>query len=498
MDPDTVTADISIFSFLYALLLLPFLVILKHIFLKPPPLPPGPYPWPIIGNLLQMGKNPHAKLANLAKLHGPLMSLRLGTQLMVVASSPAAAMEVLKTHDRALSGRYLSSSVPVKNPKLNHLSIVFAKDCNTNWKNLRAICRMELFSGKAMESQVELRERKVTELVEFLATKEGEVVKVMDLVFTTICNILSNKFFSMDLCDFEDEGRVGGALKDLIHKNAEFGATPNLSDYYPILGGLDIQGINKKAKEMFERIPTTWEDILKERRTQRSNRSSHRDFLEALLEIGFEDDQINQVILELFSAGAETSSLTVEWAMAELIRNQDALDKLRGELRQIVGESPVRESHLPRLPYLQACVKEALRLHPPAPLLLPHLAAETCQVMGYTIPKDSQIFVNIWAMARDPKIWDDPLSFKPERFLDSKLDFKGNDFEYIPFGAGRRICPGLALGGRQVPLILATFVHLFGWSLPGNMDSAQLDMEEWLVITLRKEQPLRLVPRVRK
>ena len=184
--------------------------------------------------------------------------------------------------------------------------------------------------------------------------------------------------------------------------------------------------------------------------------------------------------------------------MAELIRNQDAMDKLRGELRQIVGESPVRESHLPRLPYLQACVKEALRLHPPAPLLLPHLAAETCQVMGYTIPKDSQIFVNIWAMARDPKIWDDPLSFKPERFLDSKLDFKGNDFEYIPFGAGRRICPGLALGGRQVPLILATFVHLFGWSLPGNIDSAQLDMEEWLVITLRKEQPLRLVPRVRK
>ena len=144
---------------------------------------------------------------------------------------------------------------------------------------------------------MELRERKVTELVEFLATKEGEVVKVMDLVFTTICNILSNKFFSMDLCDFEDEGRVGGALKDLIHKNAEFGATPNLSDYYPILGGLDIQGINRKAKEMFERIPTTWEDILKERRTQRSNRSSHRDFLEALLEIGFEDDQINQVIL---------------------------------------------------------------------------------------------------------------------------------------------------------------------------------------------------------
>ena len=172
--------------------------------------------------------------------------------------------------------------------------------------------------------------------------------------------------------------------------------------------------------------------------------------------------------------------------------------KLRDELTKIIGESPVRESHLPHLPYLQACVKETLRLHPPAPLLLPHRAMETCQVMGYTIPKDSQVFVNIWAMGRDPKVWDEPLSFTPERFLDSKLEFKGNDFEYIPFGSGRRICPGMALGARQVPLVLATLVHLFDWSLPDNMDSAQIDMEEWLVITLRKENPLRLVPKVRK
>ena len=292
MDSDTVIADISLSSFLYALLLLPFLLILKHIFLKPPPLPPGPYPWPIIGNLLQLGKNPHVKLASLAKLHGPLMSLRLGTQLMVVASSPAAAIEVLKTHDRTLSGRYVSSSLSVKDPKLNHLSLAFAKECTNNWKNLRTICRTEMFSGKAMESHVELRERKVMELVEFLATKEGEVVKVMDIVFTTICNILSNTFFSMDLCDFEREG-----LKDFIYRAAELGATPNLSDFYPILDGLNLHGSKKKSKEALGRILSTWEGTLKERRKQKNPGSSHRDLLEAFLEIGFEDDQINQVIL---------------------------------------------------------------------------------------------------------------------------------------------------------------------------------------------------------
>lgn len=243
-----------------------------------------------------MGGNLHVKLANLAKRHGPLMSLRLGTQIMVVASSSAAAMEVLKTHDRTLSGRYVSTTIPVNSPKLNHLAMAFAKVCNSDWRNLKAICRMELFSGKAMESRVELRERKVMELVEFLEKKEGEVVKVMDLVYTTVCNILSNKFFSIDFSDFEGRDVRGVLLKDLLNENAELGAT-DILDFYPILGGLDIQGIRKKLKEIFRRIPTTWEDILKERRKQRIHGSSHGDFLDALLETGFEDDQINHVIM---------------------------------------------------------------------------------------------------------------------------------------------------------------------------------------------------------
>ncbi|RVW28454.1 putative (S)-N-methylcoclaurine 3'-hydroxylase isozyme 2 [Vitis vinifera] len=441
MDSDTVIADISLSSFLYALLLLPFLLILKHIFLKPPPLPPGPYPWPIIGNLLQLGKNPHVKLASLAKLHGPLMSLRLGTQLMVVASSPAAAIEVLKTHDRTLSGRYVSSSLSVKDPKLNHLSLAFAKECTNNWKNLRTICRTEMFSGKAMESHVELRERKVMELVEFLATKEGEVVKVMDIVFTTICNILSNTFFSMDLCDFEREG-----LKDFIYRAAELGATPNLSDFYPILDGLNLHGSKKKSKEALGRILATWEGTLKKEGSKR--------------------------ILELFSAGADTSTLTIEWAITQLIRNPDVMYKLRDELSKIIGESPVRESHLPHLPYLQACVKRDPEIASSSTTTPSSPSHGDMPSHGLHNSKRLPSIVNIWAMGRDPKVWDEPLSFTPERFLDSKLEFKGNDFEYIPFGAGRRICPGMALGARQVPLVLATLVHLFDWSLPDNMDSA--------------------------
>lgn len=155
--------------------------------------------------------------------------------------------------------------------------------------------------------------------------------------------------------------------------------------------------------------------------------------------------------------------------MAELIKNPESMEKVVEELEGIVlNQDSVKESNLLKLSYLQACIKETLRLHPPAPLLLPHRASETCQVMNYRIPKDAQVLVNVWAIGRDPSIWDEPLKFKPERFLNSAaMDFnKGNDFELLPFGAGRRICPGLSMAARHVPSVLASLIHCFGWSIP--------------------------------
>lgn len=174
------------------------------------------------------------------------------------------------------------------------------------------------------------------------------------------------------------------------------------------------------------------------------------------------------------------------------------MQKLRQELSKEITGDTIRESDLPRLPYLEACLKETLRLHPPGPLLLPHRAVETCEVMGFTIPKDSEILVNMWAIARDPKIWDDPLSFKPERFLSSRLDYMGTDFEYFPFGSGRRFCPGQPLASRVVPVIIASLIHNFDWVLPGNMDPAQIDMTDKLDITMLKQEPLCAIPKLRR
>ncbi|XP_030936141.1 (S)-N-methylcoclaurine 3'-hydroxylase isozyme 1-like [Quercus lobata] len=406
MDLKAIVSETDLIFFSLLLLIPLFYLYFKHILSKNPPLPPGPFAWPIVGNFFQMGRQLHSILANLAKVHGPLMCLRLGTQISIIASSPEAAREVLRTHDRELSGRFIANAIPLINPKPNNFSLAAAPECNDYWRSLRAICKADLFSAKVLESQNHIREKKVRELVDFLGSKEGEVVNLGEAICVTYTNILTNAIFSVDFMDFEG--------KDLL------------------------------------------------------------------------------------IAGTDSSSMVTEWAMAELMRNQDVMHKLREEIESEIGTNIVKESHLSHLPYLEACVKETLRLYPPGPLLILHRALQTCQVMGYTIPKDSFISVNIWAIGRDPMVFNDPLSFKPERFLDSSLDFKGTNFDYTPFGAGRRGCPGQPLATRQVPLMLASLVHSFDWFLPGSMKSTELDMNDHFAITLKKKQPLQLIPKRRK
>ncbi|XP_034677593.1 (S)-N-methylcoclaurine 3'-hydroxylase isozyme 1-like isoform X1 [Vitis riparia] len=201
---------------------------------------------------------------------------------------------------------------------------------------------------------------------------------------------------------------------------------------------------------------------------------------------------------ELLVAGTDSSSVTVEWTMVELIGSPESLKKIRGELTTEINQNMLKDSDLRKLPYLQACLKETLRLHPPGPFLLPHRAVESCKVMNYTIPKDAQVLVNAWAIGRDPMSWEDPLVFKPERFLNSTVDFQGNNFEFIPFSSGRRICPGLPMAVKLIPLVLASWIHFFDWSLPNGGDPKDIDISEKCSANIRKEQPLLLIPKGRK
>lgn len=201
---------------------------------------------------------------------------------------------------------------------------------------------------------------------------------------------------------------------------------------------------------------------------------------------------------DLLIAGTDTSSTAIEWTMSELMRHPTVMKKLQKEIEAVVGlDGTVNESHLDKLEYLYMVLKETLRLHPVAPLLIPHESMEDCEVDGYHIPKKSQIIVNAWAIMRDPSIWPDPDTFKPERFLERDVDMRGQDFRLIPFGSGRRGCPGMLLALTVVRLVVAQLVHCFDWELPDGMAPDDLDMSEHFGIVTNRAKPLMAIPRYR-
>ena len=218
-----------------------------------------------------------------------------------MASSSDAAMEVLKKHDRVLSGRCVPHAVPAKNPEINLFSLGWAVECNDAWKNLRTVCRAELFSTKVMESQASVAEKKAMEMVRFLGTKEGKVVKVGEVGFAALFNTMTSVFMSRDFISFEDDDDddKDGGMKGLIRKMVMAMAAPNLDDFYPVFSGLDLQGLNKKTRELIARICSMWESVIRERREGGSDNPSKTDFLNTLIRSGYSDDLINQVFLVL-------------------------------------------------------------------------------------------------------------------------------------------------------------------------------------------------------
>ncbi|KAI3757391.1 hypothetical protein L6452_04928 [Arctium lappa] len=487
--------ELMIIFFLISWLLLFFLyrMLTNPTSSKTLPLPPGPYPWPIIGNFFHFGKNLHLRLADMARVHGPLMSLHLGQQILIVGSSSIVASEILKTHDQTLSGRAVSRLLQKREPTAHNMNLVFTSECNDGWRTLRNIYKSELFSRKALETKVKMRENKVVEMMKYLGSKEGEEIVIKKVAFATSVNILGNALLSIDLVDFEGNG-IGARIMKSLKRLAGLASMPLLADLYPVLSSWDLQGWYKQVMHIIHgELGDIWRDTLQRKRNENNVCSDLKDFTDILIEKGFTDQQINPLMQELFAAGTETTSATTEWLMVELLRNQKLMQKARNEVTKNINSDVVKESDLVHLPFLEACYKETLRLHPAGPLLLPHRAIEPCEMMGYTIPKDSQIMVNVWAINRDPKVWDDPLSFKPERFVGSKLSYKGNDFEFLPFGSGRRMCPGEAMASKIVLLTVASLILNFDWVLPNDVNPNDIDMEEEMDIAMHKKEPLHVI-----
>ncbi|KAL7101282.1 hypothetical protein ACP275_08G045300 [Erythranthe tilingii] len=455
-------------------------------------LPPGPTPLPLIGNLHLLGDQPHKSLCRLAKTHGPLMYLRLGFINTVVISSAEMAKEVLQKHDLAFSSRSIPNAIHAHDQF--KYSVVWLP-VGPRWRSLRKALTANMFSSSRLDSGQNHRCRKVQELVDYC--RSGEAVDVGRAAFRTSLNLLSSTIFSKDLTDpFSDSAKE---FRDLVWNIMMEAGKPNLVDFFPILGKLDPQGVRRRTTVHFGELLDLIGGLINER-LEKGKSDQNADVIDVLLAVWKENPEeidrthIERMCLDLFIAGTDTSSSTVEWAMAEALANPEIMEKAKAELEEIVGKGKVlEEADISRLPYLRCMVKETLRLHPPVPFLIPRRVEEDVDVCNYTVPKNSQVLVNAWAIGRDAGIWDNPLEFKPERFIGSEVDVKGRDFELIPFGGGRRICPGLPLAVRMVPMMVGSLLNSFDWKIEDN-GIGEFDMEEKFGITLQKARPLLAIP----
>nr|AAM74366.1 Putative cytochrome P450 [Oryza sativa Japonica Group]AAN04180.2 Putative cytochrome P450 [Oryza sativa Japonica Group] len=458
-------------------------------------LPPGPHPLPLIGSLHLLGDQPHRSLAGLAKTYGPLMSLRLGAVTTVVVSSPDVAREFLQKHDAVFATR----SAPDASGDHARNSVALLPN-SPRWRELRKIMATELFSTSRLDALHELRQEKVVELVDHVArlAREGAAVDVGRVAFTTSLNLLSHTIFSRDLTSLDDHG-ASKEFQQVVTDIMGAAGSPNLSDFFPALAAADLQGWRRRLAGLFERLRRVFDAEIEHRRrvVGKEHGKVKDDFLRVLLRLaardddtaGLHDDALQSIFTDLFAAGSDTSSSTVEWAMAELLRNPLPMAKACDELQRVIGSTRrIEESDIGRLPYLQAVIKETFRLHPPVPFLLPRQATTTIQILGYTIPKGAKVFINVWAMGRDKDIWPEAEKFMPERFLERATDFKGADFELIPFGAGRRICPGLPLAVRMVHVVLASLLINFKWRLPVKVERDGVNMTEKFGLLQSKEK----------
>ncbi|KAK9668241.1 hypothetical protein RND81_13G044000 [Saponaria officinalis] len=463
-------------------------------------LPPGPPQLPVFGNLFSLGNKPHVALAELSKTYGPLIMLRLGRVPTVVISSSTMAKEALQKNDISFSTRNVLDAVSAH--KHNENSVAWLPS-GPEWRNLRKICDSQVFSTSRLEASQSLRRNKVKYLLSYVekCSESGEAVDFNQAAFITTLNLLSSTFFSMDMGDptseFAREFRV--TIRGIME---EIGKS-NPADYFPILKIIDPQGIKKRTEYHFGKMLDLFNNMIEQRlKGERpSDATQDNDVLDALLGIDQEkaeeipNSQIPYLLMDLFAAGTDTTTTSLEWAMSELIRNPEKMKKAQAELHEVIGKgNSLEEQDVTRLPYLQAIVKETFRLHPPVPLLLPRKMDSDVRLFNYTVPKNAQVLVNAWAIGRDPETWKNAESFEPERFMGSKIDVKGRDFDLIPFGAGRRICPGLPLAIRMLHLMLGSLVHGFDWKLEGGLSPEKLDMEEQFGLTSEKLHRLRAIP----
>ncbi|KAM0951437.1 putative oxidoreductase [Dioscorea sansibarensis] len=494
------------FSIILILILLK-LIKLQHSKIKAktshnsPPSPPTSLP--ILGHLhhLLKQKQPlHHSLSTLSSLHGPILSLRLGSRQALLVSSLSTATECFSSHNdivfanrpHLFAGKHLG---------YNYTTIAWAS-YGPHWRNLRRLTTLELFSTLSLNSFSSIRRDEVLSLVKSLVKDNKKVVlkpKLFELTLNIMMRMIASKMYFGEDDDEVKDKKESERFRDIVEETFRVSGSSNLCDFIPFLRLFGYgRAMEKRILRLHEKRDAFLQELIDKRREKtrvNPNVNDHFERKKSVVDVllglqvddleYYTDDIIKGVVVMMLTAGTDTSAVTIEWAMSLLLNHPEVLSKVEEEIMINIGkERFVTELDLSNLSFLQCVIYETLRLKPPAPLIPAHESSEDCKVSGFHVSRGTMLLVNAWAMQRDPELWVEPNTFQPERWMGKGREERQ---KMLPFGIGRRSCPGEGLAMKVVGLTLAALIQCFEWR---RVDDELVDLHEGPGLTMPKACPL--------
>ncbi|KAM7265554.1 hypothetical protein ACFE04_003237 [Oxalis oulophora] len=451
-------------------------------------LPPSPPGLPFLGHLHLIKEPLHRTLHAFSQKLGPIYSLRFGSRLVLIVSSPQAIAECLNKNDIIFANRPLLTAG--KYIGYDH-TVMSLAPYGDHWRNLRRLCALDIFSSNRLNESSTIRRDEVMMLIRKLGkmSRDGfRKVKLKSMFSELSFNVLMRMVAGKRYYGEDVISREGEEFGEIIAEVFEVSGAAFPGDYIAIFKWLDYTGNLKKMKKLSKKMDPFFQGMVDEQRKNigDDNMIAHLLALQESQPEYYTDKIIKGLIEVMVVAGTDTTTDTLEWAMASLLNHPHILKKARDELDAQLGEELIIEQDIPKLPYLQNIISETLRLYPAGPLLIPHYSSADCVIGGYDIPRDTMLLVNAWAVQRDENYWKDATSFKPERFESGGESSEGGS-KMLPFGIGRRACPGAGLANRVLALTLGALIQCFEWE---RVSDIEIDMSEGHGLSMPKLEPL--------